>query len=64
MGGTSSAPPPAPAPVDNSAEEEKQARVEALERRRRGRSGTIHTSARGLIRKKEDQSQKKTLLGE
>ncbi len=44
-------PPPAPLPVleaPDPDEEKRKARLEALRRRRRGRPGTIRTSARGL----------------
>ncbi len=44
-------PPPAPLPVleaPDPDEEKRKARLEALRRRRRGRQGTIRTSARGL----------------
>jgi len=59
--------PPMPAPepyVDEAAEEEKQARIDAVERRRSGRAGTIKTSDRGLLRLADDAPKKKTLLGE
>lgn len=53
MGGFFSAPsstplPPPPPPVDTG-EEERKRRVEAIERRRRGRTGTIATSERGVL---------------
>lgn len=68
MGGFTSVPSaPAPAPippVDTSAEDETQSRIDAMERRRRGRSSTIRTSARGLVRPNANAAQKKTLLGE
>lgn len=35
-----------------------------LERRRRGRSGTVLTSERGLVTEKDSKTPKKTLLGE
>lgn len=69
MGGITNTPkpvvvaPPAPLP-DTSGDEEEQARLDAMERRRRGRSGTIHTSARGLVQTNENAAQKKSLLGE
>ncbi len=53
MGGFFSAPsvpvPPPPPPVVDTAEEERKARLEAIERRRRGRAGTIATSERGVL---------------
>ncbi|MBF0246707.1 MAG: hypothetical protein HQL36_01325 [Alphaproteobacteria bacterium] len=55
----------APAPIeDTTAEEEKKARLEGIERRRRGRAGTIHTSERGLLQSAADKPKKKDLLGE
>lgn len=53
MGGFFSPPsapalPPPPPPVDTGAEE-RQRRVEAIERRRRGRAGTVATSERGVL---------------
>lgn len=68
MGGIFSAPsppplPPAPEVVDPAIEEEK-ARLESMDRRRRGRSGTIVTSDRGLLETNEARPQKKSLLGE
>ena len=53
MGGifSSPAPPPAPPPpppVDTS-EDERKRRLEAIDRRRRGRAGTIATSERGVL---------------
>lgn len=68
MGGifsSPSAPPmPAPEPVPDYGAEEQKARVDAIERRRRGRSGTIVTSDRGLVRTNTNVPKKKTLLGE
>ena len=67
MGGLFSTPkPPAPAPlpVDNSEEEERKKRLEAIERRRRGRAGTIETSASGLSSHGYSAAPKKKLLGE
>jgi len=67
MGGLISSPStpamPAPAP-DTSAAEETQARLDAMERKRRGRSGTIRTSERGLLSENANAAQKKNLLGE
>jgi hypothetical protein len=70
MGGILSAPkaPPTPTPlpspkIDTSADQ-AQARIDELERRRRGRVGTVQTSERGLLRVNTDAAQKKSLLGE
>jgi hypothetical protein len=43
---------------------EEKARVEAMDRRRRGRAGTIATSDRGLLSINGTVPQKKSLLGE
>jgi hypothetical protein len=44
-------PPPMPAlPTPNLEEEARKERLAALERRRRGRAGTITTSERGVLR--------------
>lgn len=60
-----SAPPmPAAEPLADYAADEAKARVDAMERRRRGRAGTVTTSDRGLVRTNEGAAQKKTLLGE
>lgn len=41
---------PSPAPAGPSQEElDRQARIEAVQRKRRGRAGTIVTGARGLL---------------
>ncbi|MCW8915042.1 MAG: hypothetical protein OQK24_04220 [Magnetovibrio sp.] len=69
MGGFFSAPPPPPPPapqtyVDNTAEQERQDRIDMIERRRRGRAGTIKTSERGLLSKTIPTQTKKQLLGE
>lgn len=51
MGGLFSSPPPPPVeptPVDTG-EEDRKRRLEAIERRRRGRAGTIATSERGVL---------------
>lgn len=43
-------PPPPPMPeVKDPAEAERENRLEALERRRRGRSGTVETGFRGVL---------------
>ncbi|MBL4613958.1 MAG: hypothetical protein JKY27_03670 [Magnetovibrio sp.] len=71
MGGLISSPsaPPAPAAApyvapDTFAEDETKARLDAMDRRRRGRSGTIKTSARGLVNLNANAVRKKSLLGE
>lgn len=67
MGGifSSPSPPPMPAPPqDDSKAEQEQARLEGIERRRRGRAGTILTSERGLRHLHERTSGPKNLLGE
>ncbi len=67
MGGTYSAPPPPPEPkpvVNDTAAQDRQDRVDMVERRRRGRGGTIQTSERGLLKQKAAEQPKKQLLGE
>lgn len=70
MGGLISAPQAPTAPIappvatDTVTVDETQQRIDALERRRRGRVGTIQTSDRGLVRTSANAPQKKTLLGE
>jgi len=53
MGGIFSSPapppPPPPPPAEDPEEKEREARLEAIARRRRGRSGTIETSAKGAL---------------
>ena len=68
MGGLFSSPsPPAqeptPAPKDPE-EAEREARLEAIARRRRGRSGTIKTSASGTLAPAPGEQTDKTKLGE
>ena len=53
MGGFFSPPsapplPPPPPTIDTGAEERKR-RIEAIDRRRRGRAGTVATSERGVL---------------
>jgi hypothetical protein len=55
---------PPPPPLPDPAEDERRRRREALERRRRGRAGTIATSARGLLRLNDEAPRRKSLLGE
>lgn len=66
MGGSPApAPIPAPAPVvDTQAATEAQQRLDTMERNRRGRSGTIQTSERGLVQLNANAPKKKNLLGE
>jgi hypothetical protein len=60
-------PPPTPAGPD-PAEDERKRRLQSIERRRRGRTGTIATSDRGFLspgaRGAQSGASKKTLLGE
>ncbi|GAB6052878.1 hypothetical protein JCM17960_16980 [Magnetospira thiophila] len=56
-------PPPAPAPAKDPEEEARKLRLENIERRRRGRAGTVLTSERGLLDEAAPASGKK-LLGE
>lgn len=66
--GSSSPPPPPPAPPpDNSEEKERERRLETIERRRRGRAGTIETGYRGVLQQSGPSSgstRLKTKLGE
>lgn len=48
----------------DSDEEERQRRLEALARRKRGRFATIATSSRGLLTSADALPQRKHLLGE
>jgi len=68
MGGFFSAPKPppipTPPPLPDPEEEDRKRRIDSLERRRRGRAGTIATSARGLLRLGDDVPRRKSLLGE
>lgn len=57
-------PPRPPVITREPAADEAQLRADILERRRRGRSGTVLTSERGLVNVKDNETQKKTLLGE
>lgn len=57
-------PAPEPTPADDSAEKERQERIEALVRRRRGREATIATSPRGLLDMTDWLPRRKSLLGE
>ena len=61
------APPPPPAPPIDKPDpeaEQREARLEALARRRRGRGGTVLTSERGLLRSQGSDRAPKRLLGE
>lgn len=42
-------PPPPPPPEPDPAEDERKARLDALDRRRRGWSGTVATGFRGVL---------------
>lgn len=57
-------PPSPPVFTQPPAVDEAKLRADILERRRRGRSGTVLTSERGLVTEKNSETQKKTLLGE
>lgn len=57
------APPPLPVQSDIDGEE-RQRRLEALARRKRGRFATIATSSRGLLTSPDALPQRKFLLGE
>lgn len=70
-----SAPPPSPSPshapenskkseASNQANLERERRLEALRRRRRGVTGTITTSPRGFLASKELAPSRLSLLGE
>ena len=60
-----SAPTPShPAPEADPKEAERQRRLEALERKRRNRSGTITTSPSGLLALSDWAPKRKSLLGE
>lgn len=60
-----SLPPPMPMPeVKDPEEEARKKRLEEMERRRRGRAGTIATSPRGLLSLSDNSQNKKSLLGE
>ncbi|MBL4693558.1 MAG: hypothetical protein JKY92_09550 [Magnetovibrio sp.] len=68
MGGMFSAPKPpsmsASESVPDVAKQNEKLRLDAMDRHRRGRAGTIVTSDRGLFTKTDDAPKKKTLLGE
>lgn len=68
MGGLFSAPsPPAPLSLPAAPDPEIEARkkrLEEIERRRRGRTGTIATSSRGLLGLSDNAPRRKSLLGE
>jgi len=69
MGGIFSAPkapppPPPPPPPPDPEEEERKRCLEAIERRRRGRSGTIETSDRGVFNDPATAGSSKRLFGE
>lgn len=54
----------APRELPDPGAEETALRVEAQDRRRRGRGGTVQTSERGLVSLNANAQPKKTLLGE
>ncbi len=68
MGSIFSSPkPPAitePPPLPDTEAQDRERRLEALERRRRGRNGLITTSPRGLLTPNRTGTSGKTLLGE
>jgi len=69
MGSLFSAPkaPPPPPPLPTEAdgdEDERKRRLEVLERKRRGRTGLIATTPRGLLSDTGHPTSGKTLLGE
>jgi len=68
MGGLFSAPsPPAPMSLPQAPDPEIEARkkrLEEIDRRRRGRTGTIATSPRGLLGLSDNAAKRKSLLGE
>ena len=70
MGGVFSAPkPPAPLEVasqqpEDPEEKERAERLADIDRRRRGRQGTIQTAWRGLEQRDENRLAQKKLLGE
>jgi len=55
---------PAPAPAEDPEAAARAARLEALERRRRGLAGTVTTSYRGVLAKSLPATDRKSLLGE
>jgi hypothetical protein len=62
--GPKSPPPPPPLPVLETPDpevEKRKSRVDAIERRRKGRAGTIRTSPRGIL---NSEANGKKLLGE
>ncbi|MBI2235767.1 MAG: hypothetical protein HYU60_02220 [Magnetospirillum sp.] len=61
-GGQAPSPPPAPLPQPDPEATARQQRLDAMERNRRGRYGTIATSDRGLLEPVAGTG--KSLLGE
>lgn len=55
---------PSPAPEPDLKEVERQSRLDALARKRRGLAGTITTSPRGLLALSDWAPKRKSLLGE
>ena len=64
FGSAPTPPPPPPVPADDTAEKERQERIDALIRRRRGRETTIATSPHGLLDVTGWLPRRKSLLGE
>lgn len=60
-----SPPPPQPLPsLPDPEEAERKRRLAAIDRRRRGRAGTIVTSDRGILEPSDWVPRRKNLLGE
>lgn len=55
---------PAPVPEPNPEAVERQKRLDALARKRRGLAGTVTTSPRGLLAMSDWAPKRKSLLGE
>jgi hypothetical protein len=55
---------PSPAPEPDLKEIERQSRLDALARKRRGLAGTVTTSPRGLLALSDWAPKRKSLLGE
>lgn len=57
-------PPPEPEPIIDTEAEERARRLENIERRRRGRTGTVATSWRGLEASDQAPDRNKEHLGD
>jgi len=57
-------PPPPPPPVPDPAAEDRQRRLDELQRRRRGRAGTVQTGWRGVLSDPAGPGQGKQKLGD